>query len=73
VNLVPAGYSVQPPPGAIVVHAGDPRLGGVLCGNCKGTGRILTLLLFDENCPVYDPYLSRKLTDFRCLGVGRIR
>jgi hypothetical protein len=50
--VLPSGYDAIPPPNALVVSAGDPRLGGVLCGNCKGTGRVL-LLFFDENCPVY--------------------
>jgi hypothetical protein len=53
VRVLPTGYGSVPPPNALVVSAGDPRLGGVLCGNCKGTGRVLTLLIFDENCPVY--------------------
>ena len=51
--MVPAGYTAIPPANALVVPAGDPRLGGVLCGNCKGTGRVIALLFFDENCPVY--------------------
>lgn len=52
-RVVPEGFATIPPPNALVVSAGDPRLGGVLCGNCKGTGRVVTLLFFDENCPVY--------------------
>jgi hypothetical protein len=51
--VVPVGYTAIPPPNALVVPPGDPRLGGVLCGNCKGTGRAVALLFFDENCPVY--------------------
>jgi hypothetical protein len=51
--VVPNGYFAIPPPNALVVPAGDPRLGGVLCGNCKGTGTILSLLFFEDNCPVY--------------------
>lgn len=51
--MLPAGYTAIPPASALVVSAGDPRLGGVLCGNCKGTGRAITLFVFDENCPVY--------------------
>jgi len=50
--VVSAGYRVIPPANAVVVPAGDPRLGGVLCGNCKGTGRVIALIIFDENCPV---------------------
>lgn len=53
---IPYGYSAIPPPNAMVVTAGDPRLGGVLCGNCKGSGRVVSLLFFDENCPVYEPH-----------------
>lgn len=49
---MPVGYTAIPPPNALVVPAGDPRLGGNLCGNCKGSGRIVTFLLIDENCPV---------------------
>ena len=49
---MPDGYSAIPPANALVVSAGDPRLGGVLCGNCKGTGRV-SLLFFDGNCSVY--------------------
>jgi hypothetical protein len=52
VTLVPVEYTVIPPPNALIVPAGDPRLGGVVCGNCKGAGRVITLLLIDENCPV---------------------
>jgi hypothetical protein len=61
VRVVPNGYWAPPPPNAMVVPAGDPRLGGVLCGNCKGTGRVVELLFFDENCPVSVP-LSILLT-----------
>jgi hypothetical protein len=69
--VVPRGYMAMPPPNAMVVSAGDPRLGGVLCGNCKGTGRVLAMLFFDENCPVYDPSID--FADDSCKGVGRIR
>ncbi|CCF57838.1 hypothetical protein KAFR_0D01910 [Kazachstania africana CBS 2517] len=42
----------------LVVRPGDPRLGGIVCGNCRGSGRIRFLL--DENiCPL-------------CNGIGRI-
>lgn len=30
----------MPPPGALVVRPGDPRLGGRLCGNCGGDGLV---------------------------------
>lgn len=53
VRVIPEGYPAIPPPNAMVVQAGDPRLGGVLCGNCKGTGRVVALLFFDDNCHVY--------------------
>jgi hypothetical protein len=52
VRYVPSGYYAVPPPNALVVQAGDPRLGGILCGNCKGTGRV-SVLIFDDHCPVY--------------------
>lgn len=38
--------------------AGDPALGGVLCGACRGAGNI-DFLLFNAQCPV-------------CRGVGRV-
>ncbi|CAI4063042.1 Hua1p SKDI_07G5160 [Saccharomyces kudriavzevii IFO 1802] len=42
----------------LYVQPGDPRLGGVLCGECRGSGR--TRFLLDEDiCPL-------------CHGVGRI-
>lgn len=45
---------------AIVLQAGDPRLGGNLCWNCGGGGRIsLFFGLDDETCKV-------------CRGVGRV-
>lgn len=42
----------------LVVSPGDPRLGGVLCGECRGTGRV-TFLLDEDICPL-------------CRGIGRI-
>ncbi|CAL1714515.1 unnamed protein product [Somion occarium] len=48
----------RPPPGAVVVRPGDPRLGGHLCWRCGGSGTV-SFLLFDETtCGV-------------CGGVGR--
>jgi len=41
------------------VLPGDPRIGGVLCGRCRGSGVVLVLFFDDELCPV-------------CNGVGRI-
>ncbi|KAI0923674.1 hypothetical protein AcW1_006566 [Taiwanofungus camphoratus] len=51
-------YVSQPPAGAAVLPAGDPRLGGRLCWRCGGSG-IVTFLIFDESpCNV-------------CNGIGR--
>jgi hypothetical protein len=72
VRVIPEGYSAVPPPNAMIVLAGDPRLGGVLCGNCKGSGRVVALLFFDDNCPMYvSPLYTANLCS--CRGVGRIR
>lgn len=46
------------PGGAIRVPPGDPRLGGILCGNCRGSGQVYFLLDL-ELCPV-------------CGGLGRL-
>ncbi|KAG7193178.1 uncharacterized protein KQ657_000935 [Scheffersomyces spartinae] len=55
--MVPSPYgAVSGPP--IKVRPGDPRLGGVLCGRCRGSG-IVHFLLDEEMCPV-------------CSGLGRI-
>lgn len=38
-------------PGAITYMAGDPRIGGRLCGNCKGRGARSSFFgLMDEQC-----------------------
>lgn len=55
-------YGSTPPAGAIPVLPGDPRIGGVLCPDCYGSGTLNTL--FDAffggvECP-------------RCGGTGRI-
>ncbi|KAG0671976.1 hypothetical protein C6P45_004445 [Maudiozyma exigua] len=42
----------------LYVRPGDPRIGGVICGNCRGTGRI-RFLLDDDICTL-------------CHGLGRI-
>ena len=68
--MIPSGYGMIPPPNSIVVPAGDPRIGGVLCGNCKGRGRV-SFLFIDENCPVYISFLV--IADYSCRGIGRIR
>jgi len=48
-----------PPPGALVVTPGDPRMGGRLCWRCSGSGTV-SLFFFDQStCEV-------------CDGVGRI-
>lgn len=43
---------------ALQVPPGDPRLGGVLCGKCRGTGQVW-FLLDSDLCPL-------------CGGLGRI-
>ncbi|KAN0066402.1 hypothetical protein ACQY0O_000496 [Thecaphora frezii] len=48
-----------PPPGALVVMPGDPRIGGRLCFECGGRGRTESFWFGDETC-------------FRCRGSGRI-
>jgi hypothetical protein len=52
-------YINPPPPGAVVVAPGDPRIGGVRCWKCGGSGMV-PFLLFDE------------LPCSMCNGVGRI-
>ncbi|KAG5359146.1 hypothetical protein CJU90_3881 [Yarrowia sp. C11] len=47
-----------PPP--VVVQPGDPRLGGQLCGKCRGRGLVYDWFSGDETCYV-------------CKGVGRVR
>lgn len=60
-NNPPGGYYPQATPinsNALYVRPGDPRLGGVVCGECRGSGRVRFFL--DENiCPL-------------CNGIGRI-
>lgn len=53
----PAGYAPNAGP-AIRVPPGDPRLGGTLCGNCRGSGQV-TFFLDLDLCPV-------------CGGLGRL-
>lgn len=55
-------YGYMPPPGAVTVAPGDPRIGGVLCYRCGGSGSIedlMSLFFGDDECPV-------------CGGAGRI-
>ncbi|WFD19383.1 hypothetical protein MCAP1_001613 [Malassezia caprae] len=55
-------YSGRPPPGAVAVMPGDPRIGGVLCPQCGGSGTcgdLFSLFLGDSECD-------------RCSGAGRI-
>lgn len=47
-----------PPPPPMRVRPGDPRLGGNLCGRCRGSG-VVHFLLDEDLCPV-------------CGGVGRL-
>lgn len=42
----------------LMVRPGDPRLGGVICGECRGSGRI-RFFLDEDICPL-------------CHGIGRI-
>ncbi|CCC70474.1 hypothetical protein NCAS_0E04040 [Naumovozyma castellii] len=42
----------------LMVQPGDPRLGGVVCGECRGSGRV-RFFLDDDICPL-------------CNGLGRI-
>lgn len=41
------------------VAPGDPSIGGVRCGRCRGTGRVTVMLIDEDICPV-------------CHGVGRV-
>ncbi|CUS22481.1 LAQU0S05e06370g1_1 [Lachancea quebecensis] len=52
--------SPVPTPGSapLVLRPGDPRIGGVTCGECRGSGRV-RFLLDKEICPL-------------CHGVGRV-
>ncbi|KZS94876.1 DnaJ-domain-containing protein [Sistotremastrum niveocremeum HHB9708] len=49
----------QPPPGALRVLPGDPRIGGVQCRRCHGTGLDSFLVIFEETCSA-------------CNGIGRV-
>lgn len=58
--IIPVSPYDRPPPGAHVVHAGDPRLGGLPCPECYGYGYVESFWGFDtKNC-------------WRCRGIGRI-
>lgn len=58
--IIHTSYWAPPPPGAMVLQSGDPRIGGLLCPQCRGVGWIETFLGFDtETCRV-------------CRGVGRV-
>ncbi|WOO83825.1 Proline/serine-rich protein [Vanrija pseudolonga] len=50
----------RPPSGAVVMQAGDPRLGGRLCWRCNGAGREAGFFLFDDQ------------TCSQCRGIGRV-
>lgn len=56
--VAPVGYPGGPPGAPVHLQPGDPRIGGILCGRCRGTGRIM-VFLDQDLCPV-------------CLGLGRI-
>lgn len=45
-------------PNVVVLRPGDARIGGVLCGQCGGSG-VDVGFLFDEQC-------------WRCRGTGRV-
>lgn len=47
-------------PNTIVVRPGDPRIGGVLCRKCGGSGTQMGLFIFDED------------TCDMCNGAGRV-
>ncbi|KAG8932751.1 hypothetical protein FRC02_000652 [Tulasnella sp. 418] len=53
------GYTNRPPPGALVVQPGDPRIGGRLCWKCGGDGEVLSFPFIIDRCRV-------------CDGLGRI-
>ncbi|WFC97681.1 hypothetical protein MYAM1_000400 [Malassezia yamatoensis] len=55
-------YGNLPPQGALAVAPGDPRIGGVLCPECGGSGNsnnVISMFFGDEEC-------------LRCSGAGRI-
>lgn len=56
--VAPGGFPGGPPGAPMQVQPGDPRIGGILCGRCRGSGRVM-VFLDEELCPV-------------CLGLGRI-
>lgn len=58
-DIIRPNYGASgPSPNAIRVPPGDPRLGGVLCGNCRGRGQVM-FFLDTELCLV-------------CGGLGRL-
>ncbi|CBQ72743.1 conserved hypothetical protein [Sporisorium reilianum SRZ2] len=59
-NQPMAWYGARPPPpNALVVMPGDPRIGGRLCYECGGRGMLESFWLGDETC-------------YRCRGSGRV-
>lgn len=52
-------YGHRPPPGALILQPGDPRIGGQLCLKCGGAGVRESLWWGDETCS-------------RCAGSGRV-
>lgn len=54
--LTPAMQSIPGQP--LMLRPGDPRIGGFMCGECRGSGRV-RFLLDKEICPL-------------CHGIGRV-
>lgn len=60
-TFMPPGKGSAGPMGSrppLIVKPGDPRLGGILCGECRGSGRV-SFFLDEDLCPL-------------CRGLGRI-
>lgn len=55
----PMAAPIRPGAAPMMLRPGDPRIGGVVCGECRGRGMI-RFFLDDKICPL-------------CHGVGRIR
>lgn len=55
-NGMGMGMGMGPQP--VQLMPGDPRLGGNLCGKCRGSGQV-SFFLDKETCPI-------------CAGLGRV-